>query len=80
MFNKSRPVHKLNLQKELQNKKEEIVKDILKAKHEAKDYRTQGYNFEVFKVFAYALDIFDHIDLDITMHGMTVIYNFNQAK
>ena len=59
MFNKSRPVHKLNLQKELQNKKEEIVKDILKAKHEAKDYRTQGYNFEVFtKYNDYLYDLF----------------------
>ena len=24
--------------------------------------------------------IFDFMDLDITMHGMNVIYNFNQSK
>ena len=34
IFNKDRPVYKLNLKKELKNKKEEIVRDILKAKHE----------------------------------------------
>ena len=28
----------------------------------------------------FAVNIFDYIDLDITMHGMTVIYDFNQAK
>ena len=47
------------MQKELKNKKDEIVKDILKAKHEAKDYRTQGYNFEVFtKYNDYLYDLF----------------------
>ena len=48
IFDKYRPVYKLNLKKELKNKKEEIVRDILKAKHEAGDYRRRGYNFEIF--------------------------------
>ena len=31
-------------------------------------------------LFGRETDIFDHIDLDLTMHGMTVIYDYNQAK
>jgi len=49
MFKKDRPVYKLNLKKELKNKKEEMIKDILKCKSEAGNYRTlKGYNFEIF--------------------------------
>ena len=54
MFKKDKPVHKLNLKKELKNKKEEIVKDILISKQKA------GNNYESKKragcfggVFAY---------------------------
>ena len=32
MLNKSRPVYKLNLKKQLKNKKEELIKDILNSK------------------------------------------------
>jgi len=31
-------------------------------------------------LFGRETDIFDYIDLDITMHGMTMIYDFNQSK
>ena len=44
MLNKSRPVYKLNLKKQLKNKKEELIKDILNSKH--KDTGS-GYNFRV---------------------------------
>ena len=44
---KQRPVHRLNLKKELKNKKDEIVKDILTSKQKAGDYKARGYNFEV---------------------------------
>jgi len=43
---KDRPVYKLSLKKELKNKKDEIIKDILKTKH--KEDGTPNYNFEVF--------------------------------
>jgi len=33
IFDKDKPVYKFNLKKELKNKKEEIVKDILTSKH-----------------------------------------------
>jgi len=59
MFNKYKPVYKLNLKKELKNKKEEIVKDILTSKHQAGNYRATGYNFEVFtKYNDYLYDLF----------------------
>ena len=45
IFDKDRPIHKLNLKKELKNKKAEIVKDILKSQD---DIKTGAYNFEVF--------------------------------
>tara|TARA_R110001632_G_scaffold123844_1_gene236564 strand:- start:422 stop:931 length:510 start_codon:yes stop_codon:yes gene_type:complete len=45
MLNKSRPVYKLNLKKQLKNKKEELIKDILNSKH--KDTGS-GYNFRLF--------------------------------
>ena len=47
IFDKQRPVHRLNLKKELKNKKDEIVKDILTSNQKAGDYRARGYNFEV---------------------------------
>ena len=31
-------------------------------------------------LFGRETKIFDHIDLDLTMHGMAVIYNYNQGK
>ena len=31
-------------------------------------------------LFGRETKILDFIDLDITMHGMNVIYNFNQSK
>ena len=31
-------------------------------------------------LFARETNIFDHIDLDLTMHGMSVIYNYNQPE
>ena len=59
MLNKQRPVYKLNLKKELENKKEEIMKDILKSKQQAGNYRATGYNFEVFtKYNDYLYDLF----------------------
>jgi len=57
MFNKNRPVYKLSLKKELKNKKDEIVKDILKTKHEPN--KTASYSFEVFtKHNDYLYDLF----------------------
>jgi len=47
IFDKERPIYKLNLKKELKNKKSEIVKDILKSRDKAGDYKTRGYNFEI---------------------------------
>jgi hypothetical protein len=59
IFNKNRFFHKLNLKTELKNKKAEIVKDILKSKSEAGDYKTRGYNFEVFTRYNdYLYDLF----------------------
>jgi hypothetical protein len=59
MFDKKRPVYKLNLKKELKNKKAEMVKDILKSKDKAGDYQKANYSFEVFtKYNAYLYDLF----------------------
>ena len=56
MFNKQRPVHHLNLKKELKNKKDEIVKDILV---DEKNKKKSGYNFQVFtKYNNYLYDLF----------------------
>ena len=56
MLNKSRPVYKLNLKKQLKNKKEELIKDILNSKH--KDTGS-GYNFRVFTKYKdYLYDLF----------------------
>jgi hypothetical protein len=53
---KDRPIHKLNLKKELKNKKAGIVKDILKSQD---DIKTGSYNFEVFsKHNNYLYDLF----------------------
>jgi hypothetical protein len=49
MFKKDKPVHKLNLKKELKNKKEEIVKDILISKQKAgNNYESKNFLFPVF--------------------------------
>ena len=59
IFNKDRPIYKLNLKKELKNKKEKIVRDILKAKDEAGNYRAMAYNFEIFSLYnAYLYELF----------------------
>ena len=56
---KERPVYKLNLKKELKNKKSEIVKDILKSRDKAGDYKARGYNFEIFTRYNdYLYDLF----------------------
>ena len=56
MFNKQRPVHHLNLKKELKNKKDEIVKDILV---DEKNKKKSGYNFQGFtKYNNYLYDLF----------------------
>ena len=47
MFDKQRPVYQLNLKKELKNKKDEIIKDVLKAKRKHDQIETTNYNFEV---------------------------------
>jgi len=58
-FDKYKPVYKFNLKKELKNKKAEIIKDILRSKEKAGDYKTKGYNFEVFtKYNDYLYDLF----------------------
>ena len=57
MFNKDRPVYKLSLKKELKNKKDEIIEDILKNKQGADG--TPHYNFQVFtKYNDYLYDLF----------------------
>tara|TARA_R100001086_G_scaffold143811_1_gene75771 strand:- start:135 stop:674 length:540 start_codon:yes stop_codon:yes gene_type:complete len=64
IFDKYKPVYKFNLKKELKNKKEEIVRDILKAKHEAgaPPYRIKQREFANFEVFTkyndYLYDLF----------------------
>jgi len=59
IFNKDRPIYKLNLKKELKNKKEKIVRDILKAKDEAGNYKVMAYNFEIFSLYnAYLYELF----------------------
>jgi len=57
MFDKDRPVYKFSLKKELKNKKDEIVKDILKNQHGTDG--TPHYNFQVFtKYNDYLYDLF----------------------
>ena len=53
---------------------------INKIRSEFSDKMTTVATGGLAPLFGRETKIFDFIDLDITMHGMNVIYNFNQSK
>ena len=58
----------------------EIEGIINKIRSEFSDKMTTVATGGLAPLFGRETKIFDFIDLDITMHGMNVIYNFNQSK